>query len=225
VAPAFPAWRGSNGGGVVAGGAAYGLHGTAADIADAIAEAAVQSTEEEFAELTGMLIKERARFARALRHYRGLNGLIAAVTPLLEVSPIHVRCGDCRRLRGWLLRWTGRQRAMTALLAGGQQTSARSGHFGLAPEFRPRASGFRPLSQPPSSPRPARSERTWERAGAHPPLPERRRHWPPKPTRLLALDDLCGRITVARATAALYGLPTHLARVSPPEGRTRAARL
>src|SRR5262245_19864270 len=57
------------------------------DIAAAIAEAAVQSTEEDFAELTGMLIKERARFARALRRQGGLEPLIAAVHRVLEVAP------------------------------------------------------------------------------------------------------------------------------------------
>ncbi len=177
------------------------------DIADAIAEAAVQSTEEEFAELTGMLIKERARFARALRHYRGLNGLIAAVHRLLEVSAdftsdaaIAAACED------GCFDGPGLRRAMTALLAGGQQDQAR----GQAISDWLQNSGSR--RQAFARYRTAFFTSTGEirksliSAGAASAAPGAQEALAAEADRLLALDDLCGRITVARATAALYRL-------------------
>ena len=154
-----------------------------------------------------MLIKERARFARALRHYRGLDGLIAAVHRLLEVSAdftsdaaIAAACED------GCFDGPGLRRAMTALLAGGQQDQAR----GQAISDWLQNSGSR--RQAFARYRTAFFTSTGEirksliSAGAASAAPGAQEALAAEADRLLALDDLCGRITVARATAALYRL-------------------
>jgi ATP-dependent helicase/nuclease subunit A len=177
------------------------------DIAAAIAEAAVQSTEEEFAELTGMLIKERARFARALRHYRGLDGLIAAVHRLLEVSPelttdaaIAAACED------GCFDGPGLRRAMTALLAGGQQDRGRG--ESIAQWLGEPGSRRQVLARYRTAFLTAEGEvrKVLITAAAGSSAPGAQEALAAEANRLIELDDLCGRITVARATAALYRL-------------------
>ena len=197
-----------------------------ADIASAIAEAAVQSTEEEFAELAGMLIKERARFARALRHHRGLDGLIATVQRLLGVTPelttdaaIAAACQD-----GCFDR-AGLRSAVRALLAGGRQDRERgqSIEAWLAdPAARAQALTRYRLAFFTTE---GEVRKKLISASAGSSAPGAQEALTAEAARLLALDDLCGRITVARATAALYRLADGILQKSPAERGARAARL
>ncbi len=183
------------------------------DIAAAIAEAAVHATEDDFAELIGKVIQERARFTRALRHHGGLDGLIAVIHRLLEVPPdltqeaaIAAACEDTA------FDGAGLKSASAVLVAG-------------SPTDRDRGQGIADWLA-----NPARRVQGFLRyrgffltknedvrkslitVGVSAAAPGAEAALAAEAERLSKLDDRCNRIAVARATAALYRLADGLLR-------------
>jgi ATP-dependent helicase/nuclease subunit A len=179
------------------------------EIAAAIDEVSVLATEDDFSVLVAQVIAERGRFQRALRRHQGLSGLIAAVETLLGVTPdmtqdraIAAACEDAT-IDGAALRG-----AIDALDAGGARDRARAR---LIAEW---------LSDPAGRVRGFATYRkafftedgkgkVFEKlisAGAARAAPEAAAALAAEAERICRLDDLCGRLAVARATAALYRL-------------------
>ncbi|HXV24541.1 MAG TPA: double-strand break repair helicase AddA [Alphaproteobacteria bacterium] len=179
--------------------------GARPDIATALDEVAVLANEEEFAELVGQAIAERGRFARARRRHGGLEGLIAAVNRLLEVTSgmthdraIALACEDSA-FDGAALK------AAAAALAAGSARDRERGQviadWLAAPALRVQElSAYRGCFFTKSNKiRKSLVTRAASAPGAEEALAA-------EAERLSRLDDLCGRIAVARASAALHRL-------------------
>jgi ATP-dependent helicase/nuclease subunit A len=175
------------------------------EIAAAIDEVSVLVTEEDFSALVGQVIAERGRFQRALRRHGGLDGLIAAVHDLLEVAPgmtqdraIAAACEDKA------LDLAALKSALAALMAG-SKTDRERGELlaewldepaGRARGF-PRYRGFFFRTD-------GELRKNFITARASDPAAAAALE--AEAERICRLDDHCGRIAVARATAALYRL-------------------
>ncbi len=179
--------------------------GARPDIAAALDEVAVLASEEDFAELIGQVIAERGRFVRARRRHGGLEGLIVALNRLLEVPAgmtqdraIAIACEDSA-FDGAALR------AAAAALAGGGVRDRERGQliadWLAAPAMRVqelpayRSCFFTKANEIRKS--------LVTRAAAAPGVEEA---LAAEAERLSRLDDLCGRIAAARASAALHRL-------------------
>ncbi|MDF2763655.1 MAG: helicase, UvrD [Rhodospirillales bacterium] len=174
-------------------------------IAAAIDEVSVLATEDDFSALIAQVIAERGRFQRALRRQGGLEGLIAAVRKLLEVTPemtqdgaIAAACADSAFDLAAL------KSALASLLAGSKTDRERGALLaewlgdpaGRARGFsRYRSFFFRTDGE---------LRKSFITAGAGD--PNAAAALQAEAERICRLDDLCGRIQVARATAALYRL-------------------
>ncbi len=177
------------------------------EIAAAIAEAAVHATEDDFAELIGKVIQERARVARALRRHGGLDGLITALHRLLEVPPdltqeaaVAAACAEAA------FDGAGLGSALAALLEGSPSDRERGQSIAdwLAYPAQ-RVQGFaryRGLFITKKD----EVRKSLITVGAATAAPGAAAALAAEAERLSKLDDLCGRIAVARATAALYRL-------------------
>ncbi|HEX6102566.1 MAG TPA: double-strand break repair helicase AddA [Alphaproteobacteria bacterium] len=179
------------------------------EIAAAIDEVSVLATEDDFATLTAQVIAERGRFQRAQRRHGGLEGLIAAVQKLLEVTPdltqdlaIAAACED-KALDAAALR-----AAIAGLEAGGVRDQARARFIAdwLA-DPAARARGFAAYRKAffTEDGNGKVFERLISASGARA-APGAAEALKAEAERICRLDDLCGRIQVARATAALYRL-------------------
>jgi ATP-dependent helicase/nuclease subunit A len=179
------------------------------EIAAAIDEVSVLVTEEDFSALVGQVIAERGRFQRALRRHGGLEGLIGAVHELLEVAPemtqdgaIAMTCED-KAFDAAALR-----AAIAGLATGGVRDQARARFIAdwLAdPTGRARAfATYRKAFFTDDG-----NGKVFEKlisAAAGRDAPHAKQALEAEAERICRLDDLCGRIAVARATAALYRL-------------------